>query len=179
MKSILLPLALLAFPALADCPPLPDRSAEKAGLMDAMRHAQDEGIARQRANALWQFWTTAPDAAAQEMLDFGMRRRAEYDFEGAAGAFDRLITYCPDYAEGYNQRAFVNFLREDFPAALDDLEKTLEIAPDHFAALAGLALTLDRLGRFKASQGALKEALKLNPWLPERAMLKEEPGTDL
>ncbi|MBZ0127632.1 MAG: tetratricopeptide repeat protein [Rhodobacteraceae bacterium] len=178
MKTLLLPLALLAMPALADCPALPDRTAEKAELMAAMRDAGNEGEARQRTDALWQFWATAPDAAAQEMLDYGMRRRAEYDFEGATESFDRLIAYCPDYAEGYNQRAFIHFLREDFPAALEDLEKTLEISPDHIAALAGLALTLDRLGRFKASQGALREALKLNPWLPERAMLKK-PGTDL
>jgi len=37
-------------------------------------------------------------------------------------------------------------------------------------------LTLLSLGRTKAGQSVLKEALKLNPWLPERTYLIDEPG---
>ena len=39
----------------------------------------------------------------------------------ATDALDRLVEYCPNYAEGYNQRAFVSFLRQDFEAALVEL----------------------------------------------------------
>ena len=66
-----------------------------------------------------------------------MTARASYDFLNAIDAFDRLTEYCPDYAEGYNQRAFVNFMREDFPAALVDLDLALERRPTHVAALCG------------------------------------------
>ena len=176
--ALLLTLLPAAAPA-QTCPPLPDRAAEKARLMEAVRVAPDYRSSRIAANALWQFWSSAPDARAQEMLDRGMSKRGSYVFDGARAAFDALIAYCPDYAEGYNQRAFIHFLREDYAAALADLEKTIELAPDHIAALAGMALTLQRLGRVEASQKVLRQALALNPWLPERNMLIEKPGEDL
>jgi tetratricopeptide (TPR) repeat protein len=175
-------LIALLFPttlAAQTCPPLPARAAERAELMEAVRIAPDYMTSRSAANKLWLFWSTAPDEKAQGLLDRGMSKRGSYDFDGAKAAFDELVAYCPDYAEGYNQRAFISFLREDFAAALMDLEKTVELAPDHIAALAGMALTLQRLGRVKASQKVLRDALALNPWLPERNLLIEPKGEEL
>jgi len=177
---MLLTLLLLAGPALAaDCPPAPDHGARLAALIASAQAAGSEGEGRRITNEMWQLWTDAPDAYAQELLDEGMDRRAAYDFEGAVKAFDALIGYCPDYAEGYNQRAFVAFLRQDYPAALEDLERALALSPEHVAALSGKALTLIGLGRMDEGQKALREALALNPWLPERGLLTEAPGEDI
>ena len=176
---LLLTLALLAGPALAaDCPPAPDHGDRLAGLIAAAQAAGSEGEGRQITNQMWQLWTDAPDAYAQELLDEGMDRRASYDFAGAIKALDALVAYCPDYAEGYNQRAFVAFLRQDYPAALQDLERTLALSPDHVAALSGKALTLMGLGRMDEGQLVLRQALALNPWLPERGLLLREPAGD-
>ena len=131
------------------------------------------------SNRLWELWATAPDEAAQALLDRGMTARASYDFLSALEAFDRLVEYCPDYAEGYNQRAFVNFLREDFAAALVDLDEALARRPSHVAALSGKALTLMGLGRHDEAQVFLRLAYELNPWIPERGLLQDPPGKDL
>jgi len=147
--------------------------------MDLVRDAPDETSARRLTNELWEIWARAPDAYAQALLDEGMQRRAAYDFAGATTAFDALIAYCPDYAEGYNQRAFVQFIRQDYSSALEDLERALALAPDHIAALSGRALTLMGLGRMDLGQAALREALALNPWLPERNMLIKDPGEEI
>ncbi|MGG7643636.1 tetratricopeptide repeat protein [Rhodovulum sp. YNF3179] len=180
MRWLVLTLAFAApAPALADCPPLPDRAEERARLMEDLRNAPDPLAGQRASDAMWAFWATAPDARAQEMLDRGMARRAAYDFDGARAAFEDLIAYCPEYYEGYNQRAFVRFLTGDYGGALEDLNRTLARRPDHVGALSGKALTLMQLGRIKASQGVLREAVKLNPWLPERGLLIEEPGTEL
>ncbi len=181
MKPLVLAFMLiLPSAALADgCPPAQDRSAESEDVLRKIRAAPDEMSARLLTNELWSIWAAAPDARAQELLDRGMERRAAYDFEAAKSAFDELVAYCPDYAEGYNQRAFISFLRQDYGTALDDLERALELAPLHVAAMAGQALTLTRLGRNRAAQSVLREALKLHPWLPERHMLIEEPGQEL
>ena len=90
-----------------------------------------------------------------------------------------LVAYCPDYAEGYNQRAYIAFLQKDYASALDDLEKALARDPDHIAALAGKALTEMGLGGQEAGQETLKAALKLNPWLTERRFLIEPLGQDI
>ncbi len=97
----------------------------------------------------------------------------------AIAAFDTLIEYCPQYAEGYNQRAFANFLQQDYALALEDLELALARNPNHIAAMSGKALTLMELGRHEAGQAVLREALKLNPWLAERHRLTEMPGEDI
>ena len=175
-----LSLAVGPVPAAAQaCPPPPDLSQQSMQLMEELRRAPDEATARRLNSEIWRIWTTAPDARAQQMLNRGMARRESYDFDAALAAFDELVAYCPDYAEGYNQRAFINFLRGEYALAVEDLEKTLALRPEHYGARAGLALSLMELGRIEAGQAALRAALELNPWLPERAMLISRPGEEL
>ena len=76
-------------------------------------------------------------------------------------------------------RAFVNFIRQDHATALEDLERALDLAPTHVAAMAGQALTLMSLGRTELGQSVLRRALDLHPWLPERHMLIKSPGEEL
>ncbi|MFD1159263.1 tetratricopeptide repeat protein [Roseovarius aestuarii] len=163
---------ILAGPAFAQtCPDAPDHSDALSGLIEAVQQAPTEMAARQIANDMWQYWADAPDTYAQELLDEGMSRRAAYDYDGAMVALDALVAYCPAYAEGYNQRAFVNFLRQDFATALPDLDRAIELSPRHVAALAGRALTLVGLERKAEAALSLRQALALNPWLSERALL--------
>lgn len=182
MKPVLFA-ALLAFVPAAglaqSCPPAPDREAEIDALLGALKVAPDPAEGQRLSNALWAIWADAPDDRAQELLDRGMARRESYDYAGAIEAFDALVAYCPEYAEGYNQRAFVNFLRGEYAAALTDLERALARNPRHVAAMSGQALTLMHMGRMKAGQSVLRDALALNPWLPERAYLVEPAGEDL
>jgi Flp pilus assembly protein TadD len=89
---------------------------------------------------------------------------------------NELVSYCPHWAEGWNQRAFVHFLREDYDAALADLEITLELSPRHVAALSGKGLTLMRMGREDEGDKVLREAVALHPWLPERGLLDPPAG---
>ena len=115
--------------------------------------------AQELSSRLWaEYWTRAPDEAAQQLLDDGMQALRYGDFLRAYEKLDRLVDYCPDFAEGYNQRAFVSFLQQNFQAALDDLDRTLEITPTHIGALSGRALSLMGLGREEDGQAALREA---------------------
>lgn len=136
------------------------------------------------SDQMWQYWLDAPDERAQGALDEGMARRQSYDFVGALAAFDRLVEYCPAYAEGYNQRAFIHYLRQDYAAAVVDLTKAISLSPEHVGALSGLALSQMNLGEIEAAREALLQALALNPWLSERHLMAKGaplaiPGTDL
>ena len=156
----------------AKCPEVPARSDQHISLMKQIASAPDEMTAADLSNQLWEIWTMAPDDIAQEILLRGMQKRASYDFIGAIEDFTTLVAYCPNYAEGYNQRAFVYFLSEDYEAALADLDSTIAIVPDHIGAIAGRALTLFGMNRDKEGQLTLRAALALNPWLSERHLLK-------
>lgn len=173
MRALILSLAL-ASPALAsECPKAPDHSVRLAELVQEVRAAKNEMHAAPINNQMWELWTDAPDETAQEILDRGMRKRGSYDLLGARGDFDTLVEYCPDYAEGYNQRAFINFIRQDYEPALVDLTRAIELSPTHTGALTGRALSYYALGRMAESRADLEVALGLNPWLAERHMLSD------
>lgn len=171
---LILPLILAAGPAFAACPPPPDHSEALSKLYARMQAAPDPATAQPLNDRAWELYTDAPDEAAQAVLSRGMRMRESWDLLGARQAFDRLIDYCPDWAEGWNQRAFVHYLNQNFAAALADLDAALARSPRHLGALSGKALTLTALGRETEAQAVLREALTLNPWLPERGLLKGE-----
>ncbi|MEM8878949.1 MAG: tetratricopeptide repeat protein, partial [Pseudomonadota bacterium] len=162
---------LTATPAFATCPPWDGQPERFAQLSAQIKEAPDQATGQALSQAMWNIWAKAPDDKAQELIVRGQSARESYDYDAAIDAFDALVAYCPDYAEGYNQRAFIYFLRQDFEPALADLELALERNPEHIAARAGLALTLLNMGRFETGQAVLREALEMNPWLPERGLL--------
>lgn len=181
MSQILLTtFAFAIFPiSVFACPAPRDFSKEETELLNQAQAATSNAQGQEITRELWRLWATAPDDVAQELLDTGMAARASYDFARAIESFDRLTEYCPDYAEGYNQRAFVNFLREDYAAALLDLDLALARSPQHVAAMSGKALTLMGLGRNDEAQIILQDAVNLNPWISERSLLLSPRGTDL
>ena len=169
------PFLFVATAAAADCPPAPDIADATEAIYARLGDAPGPGAAGLISAELWTHWTRAPDERAQELLDEGMARRSARDFRGARIAFDALTDYCPGYAEGWNQRAFVAFLTEDHPAALGDLDRALALNPRHAAALSGRGLTLIALGRIAEGQDDIRAALEMNPWLSERRLLRLNP----
>jgi len=164
-------LLIAAAPAMADCPPPRPAGDATATLLTELVNAPDEAAANAAAGDLWEIWLTAPDEVAQELLDRAQARREVFDFATAEELLDELVAYCPDYAEGYNQRAFVRFLREDYEGALADIAVVLETHPYHFGALSGKGLALLRQGRARLAQEALRAAVEIHPYLRERALL--------
>ncbi|MEM8822012.1 MAG: tetratricopeptide repeat protein [Pseudomonadota bacterium] len=175
MRRSLIALVFLPLPALADCPVAPDITGAMDGLLAEVQAAPNQQAARQISNKMWEQWTRAPDARAQALLNEGMGRRAASDLRGARRIFDDLVTYCPDYAEGWNQRAFASFIAGDHDAALADLDRALALRPRHVAALSGRGLTLIALDRIAEGQADIRAALALNPWLTERRFLALDP----
>ena len=138
-------------------------------------HAAPSEIEAHRISAqLWDLWAVAPNEPAQELLDQGISKRAVNDVLGALADFNALVSYCPHYAEGYNQRAFAHFLQGDTLAALDDLSRAIELSPRHVGAIVGRAMLYLHLQEFDSARNDLQRAVTLNPWLRERALM--EPG---
>ena len=176
---ILFALSLAAGPAMAQsttniCPEPADHSAELDSLITAARDAKNEGVGRDVSGKMWEVWLRAPNDQAQEVLDRGMQRRNSYDFAGAFKDFDKLAEYCPTYAEGFNQRAYIQYLQGNYEGALVDLDAALVLLPNHVAAQSGRALTLMQLGKLDAARVQMLEALENNPWLSERALVAKD-----
>lgn len=142
--------------------------------------APNETAARSVVGRVWLLWMQAPDEATAEDMNRALRARRDYNFDKALVILDRMIKRHPDYAESWNQRSYVHFLREDFDRSLADCEKALELEPRHIGCMTGMArILIRRQGRFKAGEGLLRKALELHPFAYERVLLKEIPGTEL
>lgn len=168
--------ALCPMAAMA-CPSVEVDQDKLNGLFADLRNAQSEMVGRAYNDEIWSIWAKAPDQKSQELLDQGRERIRYGDYDGAEEVLTELIAYCPHYAEGWNQRAFARYLQQDYGRALEDVAQALERNEQHFGAMAGRATILISMGRTKIGHTALREALKLNPWLSERHLLP--PGDEI
>ncbi len=181
MRPLLLLTALmLPLPAAAEtCPPLPDRTEERAALFEALRDAPNERAADRIADEIWRFWLVAPDREKQSMLSAALVHVQEGLTDAALGQLDELIALCPHFPEAWNQRATLLFTMGELDASLADVEEVLKLEPKHFGALAGKAVILMLKGEEEAGQKALREALEIHPFLKERRFLIEPEEIEL
>ncbi len=160
-------------------------SEQKSGTFDQDRLfellalATSEARGRELENEIWQNWMRAPNEEIQILLKNALEARRWYDFEKARKLLNQIVEKAPNYAEGWNQRAFILFLQEKFDEALSDAENALELEPRHFGAMAGQAQILMRQGRFVTAQKILKQAVKIHPYLRERSMIVKTQEQDL
>lgn len=160
--------------------PLPGAKAKlRDRLFQHLATAATEAQGRALEDEIWRFWLDlAPSPGVRSLVDQAMDRREAYDFTSAEALLDRAVEQAPDYAEAWNQRAFIRFLRENDEGAEQDILRTLELEPKHFGALSGLFHVLSRRGRTEAANAALIEAVRIHPWLKERSMLPPDPNAE-
>lgn len=154
-------------------------SAELDRLFAELAGASEETVAQEIEKQIWQGWMKLPPSDVQELVKQAMEARRWYDFEKALGLLNKVVDQAPDYAEGWNQRAFILFLQEKFDRSLSDLERAISLEPRHFSAMAGQARILMRQGRFATGQAILKQAVKIHPFLRERSMIVETQEKDI
>ena len=177
MKIITLLLCVLATPMFA-CPVIEDTLGERDALLSELSEATDFSTAQRATDAIWSFWHKAPDAQAQEWLDEGLARMRQSDLATAEQILQDLTDYCPNYAEGYNQLAFAQFLAENYDASETNLKRSLELEPQHFGALSGLGLIARRRGNLPVAKIWIKRAIRIHPFLNERYILDIPEKTD-
>lgn len=77
---------------------------------------------------------------------------------------DKVVELAPDFAEGWNRRAYVHFADNNVERALGDLRRVLALDPNHFRALDGLAQILKDIGQKKAALAAVRKLLEVHPY---------------
>jgi tetratricopeptide (TPR) repeat protein len=87
---------------------------------------------------------------------------------------DYVVLLAPDYAEGFNRRAFIHFSRNDMASAVGDLRRALALEPNHFKALDGLAQIWRQTGNSKGALSVVKQLLEVHPYWEGAAKMAEE-----
>ncbi len=179
MAAALLALASLPLYA-ADLPPMagiePGSAAalERAGLFAELKAAKDDAEARAVEDKIWKFWRSFADAQSRELLEESRQSQLRFDYDEALLYQKELVKHQPRFAEGWNQLGYVYFLAGNYDASLAAIERTLELEPMHYAALAGKGIIFVQQGKEAEAQAPLKAALKINPWLKERNLIGKD-----
>lgn len=153
-----------------------DREEELAKVYEELKHAPREQEARRAVGKLWTIWLMTPDEASAELMNRAIRMTRYADYATALDQLSTIIGQHPTYAEAWNQRAHVHFLRQDWERSIADCEKVLELEPKHLGCLTGLAIIhIRQTKRFKAGRGVLERALAISKFIPERRLMDELP----
>jgi tetratricopeptide (TPR) repeat protein len=168
-------------------PPAAAGKPGKAGVKAAEKQAEPEDTPAQRRRSLDDLYahlatiesaeSSAPLVLAIERLwlytgsdtiDVLMERvlKAVGDerLELAAKLADAIVEMAPRFAEGWNRRALVAYLRNDYAEALNSLHRALALEPNHFKALDGVAQIMRETGEKKAALDAYRKLLDVHPY---------------
>jgi tetratricopeptide (TPR) repeat protein len=134
-------------------------------LFGALKAAPDEASAKHVEARIWALWLQTPsDTAALLMLRAKAAMEAQ-QMDVALKLLDAVVKLRPDYIEGWNRRATLYYLKNDYAHSLQDIEQVLVREPRHFGALAGLGMIMQDLGDEKRALDAFRKALAVNPHL--------------
>lgn len=126
----------------------------------------DASAATRAEAALWEMWHHSGNRDVDALLREGIAVMERRDLTGAEAIFARVIARAPEFAEGWNKRATVRYVAENYEGSIADCEQTLERKPHHFGALSGQGLCFMALGRHREAAVMFRRALAVHPRLP-------------
>ncbi len=146
-------------------PAAPDREAALNSLFDKLAHAKSAAEARMVESAIFSIWMESDSPSVNLLMGRGIDALQSGEFDRALFYFTEVTSLAPDFVEGWDKRAAVYILKDDYASALKDIERLLKIEPRHFGAMGALAIILEDLGDKKGALDLYRRTLKIDPWL--------------
>ena len=147
--------------------------ADLPAMMQMLRDP-DEVVRALAENSIWQVWSRSGDPKVDALFAIGVEQMSAGDSAGAVETFSKIIQAKPDFAEGWNKRATVYFLRGEYEKSLKDCDEVLKRNPHHWGVLSGYGQIYLRLGQPEQALAYFQRALQVNPNLAQvQAMIEE------
>ena len=143
-------------------------------LFDRLAKAESEQNAELLESAVWQIWLRSGSDTIDVLMQQTIKAMNDERLDAALAILDSIVELRPDYAEGWNKRATVLYIRQQYDASLRDIKKVLELEPRHFGALSGMGLINRAQGDGKAALEAYRKAIGIHPFLSGVGQLIKE-----
>lgn len=161
----------------------PATAAEKARLLaDLYAHlatAEDEEQGKKYAERIERVWAISGSDTVALLMARATKAVEEKKHELALKLYDTAVELAPDYAEGFNRRAYFHFTQNNFQAAVGDLRRALALDPNHFRALEGLAQIWRETGDKRGALRVMKQLMDVHPHAPGAKTIYEELKRDV
>ena len=152
-----------------------DRTRGLDFLFGALKAAPDEASAKHVEARIWALWMQTPSDTAALLM---MRAKAAMDaqqMDVALKLLDAVVKLRPDYVEGWNRRATLYYLKNDYTHSLEDIEQVLVREPRHFRRAGGTWHDHAGYRRRKARARCLQEGARRQPAPRKSAGAGQDP----
>lgn len=143
----------------------PSRDSRLDTLFETLQSTSDSRVAESTERDIIEIWLESGSDTVDLLMQWSLDAMEEKNYPLALDYLDRILIMQPGYAEGWNKRATVHFLTDDYSKAIADIEQTLALEPRHFGALSGLGTILREIGDVDRAVIAFREALAVDPHL--------------
>jgi tetratricopeptide (TPR) repeat protein len=187
LAALALYVSLPAFAAEGTTPPATEESKEATvdttesrldKLFAELKRERNERAAERISGRIWTEWFKSGSATIDLMMQWAQTAADKKEFDVALDFLDQVVTLSPGFAEGWNRRATVHFLMNNYSKSMADIDRTLQLEPRHFGALSGMAQILKNSGRKQMALDAYLRVLEIYPMMrsaqTEVANLSEE-----
>ena len=138
---------------------------ELDALFERLQAVESQAEGDRLTNRIWVLWREIDEPELAAAMEQGIVALRSGRHAAAESRFSAVIEAEPDYAEAWNKRATVRYMRTRYVAAAADIRRALALEPRHFGALAGLGLVYMALERYRAALESFERALEINPSL--------------
>jgi tetratricopeptide (TPR) repeat protein len=157
---------------------IPDAPIERAKLLrDLYAHlatAADEQAAAPHVEAIERIWLSPGSDTVLALMERALHAASHERPDLALNLLDAVVNIAPDFAEGFNRRAYVFYTLGDRERALGDLRRVLALDPNHFKAIDGFAQIMKDFGDKKAALAAYQKLVSIHPFWPSAQSAHDE-----
>lgn len=125
----------------------------------------DPELAATAEALLWSSWCRSGDAEVDRIFRAGVEAMQQQNLTEAEELFTRVIELKAEFAEGWNKRATVRFMRRNFAGSIADCQQTRARNGNHFGAASGQGLCHMSLSEFREAAVCFRRALEIHPHL--------------
>jgi tetratricopeptide (TPR) repeat protein len=132
-------------------------------LFAQLAHQTSTAGANRIARQIWAKWNESGSATVDLLMGWAGEAIREKKYTVAEELLTQVTVLVPEYAEAWNRRATMFYLKNDFGRSIADIERTLQLEPRHFGALSGLGIILQRTGLDEKALEAWYRVLAIYP----------------
>jgi Flp pilus assembly protein TadD len=139
------------------------RQARLDRLFERLAAATDPEDAKRYESGIESLWQGSGSDTADLLTSRALELAAADDNDGALKLLGAALHVKPDYAEGWNKRATLFFLKGDYAGAMRGIRETIRHEPRHYGAWAALGRILEQSGDDRRALDAYRRAIAINP----------------
>ena len=156
------------------------REEQLNALFSELYEAPSAEIAARVEGRIQALWARSLSPTTDLLMERAAIAISKQDFPVAIELLDRVIAREPDFSEGWNRRATVFFLMDDYNRSISDIAETLKREPRHFGALSGLGFILLMRGDLVHARETYEKVLAIYPMMESARLaikkIDEEKG---